>query len=54
MERFEVNILGCGSAVPTTRHYLSSQVVNLRDKLFMIDCVEGTQLRFRAMKLKFQ
>jgi len=54
MERFEVNILGCGSAVSTTRHYLSSQVVNLREKLFMIDCGEGTQLRFRAMKLKFQ
>ena len=54
MERFEVNILGCGSAVPTARHVLSSQVINLRDKLFMIDCGEGTQLQFRAMKLKFQ
>jgi len=54
MEQFEVNILGCGSAVPTTRHFLSSQVINLRDKLFMIDCGEGTQLQFRAMKLKFQ
>jgi ribonuclease Z len=53
MERFEVTILGCGSAVPTTKHYLSSQVVNLRDKLFMIDCGEGSQLQFRAMKLKF-
>ena len=54
MERFEVNVLGCGSALPTTRHVLSSQVINLRDKLFMIDCGEGTQLQFRAMKLKFQ
>jgi len=54
MERFEVNILGCGSALPTTKHFLSSQVVNLRDKLFMIDCGEGTQLQFRAMKLHFQ
>ena len=54
MEQFEINILGCGSALPTTRHFLSSQVVNLRDKLFMIDCGEGTQLQFRAMKLKFQ
>jgi len=54
MERFEVNILGCGSALPTTRHVLSSQVINLRDKLFMIDCGEGTQLQFRTMKLKFQ
>ncbi|GHT61062.1 ribonuclease Z [Bacteroidia bacterium] len=54
MERFEVNILGCGSALPTTKHFLSSQVVNLRDKLFMIDCGEGAQLQFRAMKLNFQ
>lgn len=54
MERFEVNILGCGSALPTTKHFLSSQVVNLRDKLFMIDCGEGSQLQFRATKLNFQ
>ncbi|GHT02252.1 ribonuclease Z [Bacteroidia bacterium] len=53
MERFEVDILGCGSALPTTKHSLSSQVVNLRDKLFMIDCGEATQLQFRAMKLNF-
>jgi len=54
MERFEVNILGCGSAVPTMRHVLSSQVINLREKLFMIDCGEGAQLQFRYMRLKFQ
>ena len=54
MEQFEVTVLGCGSALPTTRHFLSSQVINLRDKLFMIDCGEGSQLQFRAMKLKFQ
>lgn len=53
MEKLEINILGCGSALPTTRHYPSSQVVNVRDKLFMIDCGEGTQLQFRHMKLKF-
>ncbi len=54
MERFELNILGCGSALPTTKHFLSSQVVNLRDKLYMVDCGEGTQLQFRSLKLKFQ
>jgi ribonuclease Z len=53
MERFDVNILGCGSALPTGRHFLSSQVINLREKLYMIDCGEGTQLRFRAMRLNF-
>lgn len=53
MERFEINILGCGSALPTVRHFLSSQVVNSREKLYMIDCGEGTQLRFRSMRLNF-
>src|SRR5574344_1225618 len=53
MEKFEINILGCGSALPTTRHFASSQVINFRDKLFMIDCGEGTQMQMRKSKLKF-
>lgn len=53
MEKFEVHILGCGSALPTTRHFSSSQVVNIREKLFMIDCGEGAQLQLRRSKLKF-
>jgi ribonuclease Z len=35
------------------RHMASSQVVNSRDKLFMIDCGESTQLQLRRMKIKF-
>ena len=53
MEKFELHILGCGSALPTTRHFATSQVVNLRDKLFMIDCGEGAQLQLRKSRLKF-
>ena len=53
MEKFEINILGCGSALPTTRHFASSQVVNIREKLFMVDCGEGAQLQLRRSKLKF-
>jgi ribonuclease Z len=53
MEKFELDILGCGSATPTTLHNPSSQVLNIRDKLFMIDCGEGTQLQFRRSKLRF-
>ncbi|MEG0950163.1 MAG: ribonuclease Z [Bacteroidales bacterium] len=53
MEKFEINILGCGSALPTMRHLPSAQVVNFRDKLFMVDCGEGTQLQLRRMRLKF-
>lgn len=53
MEKFELHILGCGSALPTTRHFPTSQIVNVRDKLFMIDCGEGAQLQFRKSRLKF-
>lgn len=53
MEQFDVHILGCGSALPTLRHNPSSQVVNVREKLYMVDCGEGTQLQLRRMHLKF-
>ena len=53
MEKFEVNILGCGSALPTMRHSTTSQVLNIREKLFMIDCGEGTQVQLRRSRLKF-
>lgn len=35
------------------RHNPSSQVVELRDKQFMIDCGEGTQLQLRRSKIRF-
>ena len=53
MEKFDVHILGCGSALPTTRHLATSQVINIREKLFMIDCGEGTQVQLRRSRLKF-
>jgi ribonuclease Z len=53
MERFDLNILGCGSATPTMQHNPSAQVLNIREKLFMIDCGEGTQLQFRHSRLRF-
>ena len=53
MEIFNVHILGCGSALPTLRHHASSQVVEVRDKLFMIDCGEGTQMQLRRSRIRF-
>ena len=53
MEKFDIHILGCGSALPTTRHQATSQVLNIREKLFMIDCGEGAQVQLRRAKLKF-
>lgn len=53
MAKFEVNILGCGSATPTLRHQPTSQVIDHRDRLFMVDCGEGAQLQMRRQRLKF-
>ena len=53
MADFCVNILGCGSALPTTRRLATSQIIDIRDKLYMIDCGEGAQLQMRKMRLKF-
>ena len=51
MEPFDVHILGCGCAKPTVRHNPSAQIVNVRGKLFLIDCGEGTQLQMRKIHL---
>lgn len=53
MEPFRVHILGCGSALPTPRHYASAQVVEVRGKLFLIDCGEGTQMQLRRSHIRF-
>lgn len=53
MEPFKVHILGCGSALPTLQHNASSQIVELREKLFMIDCGEGTQIQLRRARIHF-
>jgi ribonuclease Z len=36
------------------QHHPSAQVVNLHDKLFLVDCGEGTQLQFRKYGFGFQ
>ena len=53
MEKFSVTILGCGSATPSPKHYTSSQVVDIRGKLFMVDCGEGTQIQLRRSRVAF-
>lgn len=53
MAYFKVHYLGCGSACPTLIHQTSCQVVEYRDRLFMVDCGEGAQTQMRRMHLKF-
>jgi ribonuclease Z len=45
----QLTILGCGSALPTKKHFPSAQILSLRDKNYLIDCGEGTQIRMRQM-----
>lgn len=52
--RFDIRILGSSSALPTKERTLSSQVVNLNEKHFMIDCGDGTQVQVRKYGVKFQ
>lgn len=53
MEPFRIHILGCGSALPTLRHNASSQLVEVRERLLMLDCAEGTQTQMRKSHLHF-
>lgn len=50
--KFEINVLGCGSAKPSPVHNPSCTVVNFRDNLFMIDCGEGAQKELQRQRLK--
>lgn len=49
---FELTILGTNAAVPYKNRFLSGQVLNIHEQLFLIDCGEGTQLRLRDLGIK--
>jgi ribonuclease Z len=52
MEAVKLTILGCGSAMPTKKNFHSSQLLEMRNKQFLIDCGEGTQIRMRQFNIK--
>ncbi|MFA5444375.1 MAG: ribonuclease Z [Bacteroidales bacterium] len=41
--------LGCASALPARDTYFTAHVLNIRGRLFLLDCGEGTQLRLRQL-----
>ncbi len=49
----KITILGCHSATPKTNAYPTSQIVEVRGQLLLIDCGEGTQVRLRENSIKF-
>ena len=50
---FTVHILGTASALPTSARYPSAQIVDVRGRLFMIDCGEGAQMQIRKAGISF-
>ena len=54
MDNFSITILGSSSSLPTAKRNLSSQVVDIRGHLFLVDCGEGTQLQLRRHRFKIQ
>lgn len=49
---FSVTILGSSSALPTSTRFPSAHVLNAHERLFLIDCAEGTQMQLRRMHIK--
>ncbi len=54
MQNFELTILGCSSATPTSKRNPTAQLLNIAERFFLIDCGESTQIQLRRFKLKFQ
>ena len=50
--RFELTILGSNSAIPANHRFPSAQVLNVMDRLYLIDCGEGTQMRMTEYQVR--
>lgn len=49
----KLTVLGCYAATPRTITNPTSQVLEMQNRLFLIDCGEGTQVQLRKNKIKF-
>lgn len=49
----KLTILGCYAATPRTLSNPTSQVLEIKNRVFLIDCAEGTQVQLRKSKIKF-
>lgn len=49
----KLTILGCYSATPRALTNTTSQVLEINNHMFLIDCGEGTQVQLRKHKIKF-
>lgn len=49
----KLTILGCYAATPRSFSNPTSQVLEIQNRMFLIDCAEGTQVALRRNKIKF-
>ncbi|TVQ88912.1 MAG: ribonuclease Z [Bacteroidetes bacterium] len=50
-KNFQVYILGCSAATPTSERHTTAQVLNYHNNYFLLDCAEGSQMQMRGMRL---
>jgi len=48
----KLTILGSSSALPTSERFPSAHVLNAHERLFLIDCGEGTQMQLRKNRIR--
>ena len=48
-----LKILGCHSATPNENKHTTSQLLDVKGNVFLIDCGEGTQIQLRKSKVNF-
>jgi ribonuclease Z len=49
----KLTILGSSSALPTSERFPSAHVLNAHERLYLIDCGEGTQMQLRKNRIRF-
>ena len=49
----KLTVLGSSSALPTSERYPSAHVLSAQERLFLIDCGEGTQMQLRKTRIRF-
>ena len=49
----KLTVLGSSSALPTSKRYPFAHVLNAHERLFLIDCGEGTQMQLRKCRIRF-
>ena len=50
--KFEVTILGSSSATPIYNRNPSAQILNINERLYLVDCGEGTQQQMLRFDVK--